>query len=241
MISKAPTQLTKEGSNSREQRKNRDPRHIDKRLRTLRSAAPPGEVGKVSGFTDDSRMQLLEEPTTQGRLAAPPPSIHENDRAVSRAHKKRTRAKFETGQAASDADVPVNSYEDLGPDKRRIRPLPKKIFEQRFTRSSARDAISGNPCEAPSFENTEQVSQDAAGDLLTVLREGVESDLPDWTQDVEPDAECDDLGVHDQDEATDDHVIAASSVSSITVPKPPLPAPPPIWAQVSHFIIRKTC
>ncbi|KAF9241593.1 hypothetical protein BU15DRAFT_44647 [Melanogaster broomeanus] len=79
----------------------------------------------------------------------------------------------------------------------------------------------------------DRVIRDGATNALIELDEpwpGIQR-LPDWTQDIDPDAEINDYGLHDTEEAN--HIQATAPYTSASVPasKLPVPARPLIWAQ----------
>lgn len=233
----ASTQRTRATFNSRGLRKIKSVRGLQpparKRMRQASMSTLDGEPGEGSDSTHDLRATFLQEPTTQGPLATGPPSIQEDIHVKAKARRKRTRLELESALATSDEVASASSYECLGPDNRVLRPLPKKVCSVRSVPVADEDrAIRGVPCGVSSLEHADQLLRDVASNELAVLREGVGTDLLDWTQDKEHDAECDDSGVDDQDEENDVQVTAATSAP----PKPPVPAPPRIWAHVSCFI-----
>lgn len=196
-----------------------------------------GEPGEGSNSTHGLRAKVVQESTTQAPLVTGPPSTQENIRVESKARRKRTRFELETGFAVSHDKASADSHEFLGPDSRLLRPLPKKVRDRRLVPVADEDvAIRGVPCGAPSLEHADQLLRDVASNGLAILREGAGPDVPDWTQDEGHDAECDDLDWCDQDEANDVQVASATSAPSIVISKPPIPAPPRIWAQVGYFI-----
>ena len=231
----ASTKPTRASSNSRGLRKTKSVRGLQpparKRMRRASMSTLDSEPGEVSDSTHDLRVKLPQEPAVQGSLASGPPSIQRNVHVESKARRKRTRLEFESA-FASDEVASADSYECLGPDNRVLRPLPKKVCSVRLVPVADEDRAIGVPCGVSSLEHADQLVRDVASNELAILREGVGTDLPDWTQDKEHDAECDDSGVDDQDEENDVQVTTATSAPS----KPPVPAPPRIWAHVSCFI-----
>ena len=220
------TQPTRASLNSRRLRRIKSVRdsqpRANKRIRRASMSTLDGESRKGRGFTRDLRAKFLQEPTIRE-----PPLTRENIHVESKARRKRTRHEFETAFVASDENASANSHESLGPDVRSLRPLPQKVRDMHLG-----SAISGVPCGTSSLEHADQLLRDVASNALAILQEGVGPDIPDWTEDKEHDAECDDLGDDDQDEAYDVQVTTATSA----LPKPPVPASPPIWALVSCFI-----
>ena len=188
--------------------------------------------GEPTYSTHDSRAKFLEEPTTQGPLVTGPSLTQENIHVKTKAGRKRTRLEFETAFVTSDENASTNPQELLGPDIRLLRPLPKKVRDVCLVSIADKEgAVRGVPCGTPSLEHADQLLRDVASNELAKLREEAGPDVPDWTQDKEYDAVYEDLGGDDQDEANDVQVTTATSATS----KPPLPAPPSIWAQVSCF------
>lgn len=241
MILKLPTQLTRESSNSRRLRKTKPVRSLQtratKRLRRVSSSILDSEPGDGSKSTYNLRAKDLQEPAIQGPSVTSPPLTQENIQVESMARRKRTRLEFETGSVVSHEKATADSAEVLGPDIRQLRPLPQKICDRRLVPVADEDAtVCGVPCGAPSLKYVDQLLQDAASNALAVLREGVGPDVPDWTQDDGHDAEYDDFGGPDQDEANDVQETTETPVSSLVTSKPPVPAPPHIWAQVDCFI-----
>ncbi|KAF8135406.1 hypothetical protein EV363DRAFT_1550177 [Boletus edulis] len=159
------------------------------------------------------------EPTTRGPLVTDPPSTRRNIHVEPKARKKRNRLEFET---TLDENASPDSHEALGPDDRQLRPLPKKISHVRSAQF-----VHGVPSGAPSLEHADQLLRDVASNALAVLAEGVQPDLPDWTQDKEHDEEDDDPVGDGQDEASNIQVTTPTP----TLSKPPVPVSPPIWAE----------
>ncbi|KAF8844298.1 hypothetical protein BDN67DRAFT_963043 [Paxillus ammoniavirescens] len=86
-------------------------------------------------------------------------------------------------------------------------------------------------CGVQSQDDADRLIRDAATNALVRSRDENQPDIPDWTQEEDHDAEFNDSGVHDGDEANGTQPTAPDSLPSVMVPKPPVPAPPPIWAQ----------
>ncbi|KAG6375365.1 2OG-Fe(II) oxygenase superfamily-domain-containing protein [Boletus reticuloceps] len=142
------------------------------------------------------------EPTTRGPLVTGPPSTRRHIHVELKARKKRNRLEFET---TLDENASPESHEVLGPDDRQLRPLPKKICHVRSAQF-----VHGVPSGAPSLEHADQLLRDVASNALAVLGEGVEPDLPDWTQDKEHDEEDDDPVGDGQDEASNIQVTTST-------------------------------
>ena len=196
----------------------------------------PEEVSKAPNVRAILHRSMIQTRPTTGL-----PLTRKNILAKAKARRKRTRPEFESGLVESVENVSVDFCEPLGPDSRPLRPLPRKVRKERLVPVADNDTvICGVPCGTPSrglsLECADQFLQDVGNNALAVLREGVGPDMSDWTQDREQDAECDDFAGHDQDEADDTQVTSAAS-SSMDTPKPPVPAPPRIWAQVDCFIL----
>ena len=195
--------------------------YANKRMRrasmsTLDGAAPDGLES-----TYGSRARFIQEPTIRAALVTAPPLPGKNNHVASevRSGRKRTRPEFETAFVASDENALADTPESLGPDVRLPRPLPKKV----------RDVHLPAVCGAPTLEHADQFLRDVASNALVTLPEGVEPDVTDWTQDKEHDAECDDLGRDDEDDANGVQAISGP-------PKLAVPAPPRMWAQVGCLI-----
>ncbi|KAG8213942.1 hypothetical protein J3R82DRAFT_10688 [Butyriboletus roseoflavus] len=205
----------------------RDPQtRATERFRRASMSALDGELREGSKSTHDLQ---AKEPTIQGPLSTGPPLTQENIHAKSTARRKRTRPEFETGFVVSHKKALADSHESLGPDVRSSRRLPQKVCDRRLVPVADQDtAVRDVPCGAPSLD---QLLRDVASNALAMLREGVRPDIQDWTQDEGHDAECDDLDGLDQDEENDIQVTSATSAPSVVIPKPPVPAPPRIWAQ----------
>lgn len=240
-VSNLTPQPTRASSNSGGLRKIKPVRDPQTRAtKQLRGASMPtldGEPGEESKSKHGLRAKVVQESITQVPLVTGPPLAQENNRVESKTRRKHTRFESETGFVASHAKASADSHEVLGPDVRLLRPLPKKVRDRRLVPIEDEDtAIRGVPCGASSLKHADRLLQDVASNALAILREGAGPDVPDWTQDEGHDAECDDLCEHDEDEADDVQVATATSAPSMVILKPPVPAPPRIWAQVGCFI-----
>jgi hypothetical protein len=237
MFLNVSTQPTRASSNSKRLRKTKLLRDLqtpaNKRIRQAPMATLDGEPGEGSDSTHHLRAKFLEELTIPGPLVFGPPLTQENSHVKSKARKKRTRFEFETTFAGSDENASADSREPLGPDIRLLRPLPQKVCGTRLVPVADKDrAVRGVPCGTPSLEHADQLLRDVASNELAILRGGAGPDVPDWTQDKEYDAVYEGLGGDDQDDANDVQVTTGTSATR----KPPVPAAPPMWAQVSCFI-----
>ncbi|KAH0827875.1 hypothetical protein J3R83DRAFT_3502 [Lanmaoa asiatica] len=199
--------------------------------------SPPSVQGRrIAGFSlsdhKHDEANILNVSTQLEPLPTGPLLTQENTRVESKTRRKRARLEFETRSVVSHENTSADSQELLGPDTRLLRPLPKKVRNGRLVLVADGDTVvRGVPCRAPSLEHADQLLRDVASNALAILREGVEPDIPDWTQDNEYDAECGSLGGHDQDEPNDVQITTGASTLSVVIPKPPVPTPPRIWAQ----------
>lgn len=199
-----------------------------------------GEPREVSESTQNLGARFLQEPVIQGPLVSGSSSIQENVHVKPKARRKRTRPEFETGFVVSHESASADACEFLGPDIRALRPLPHKVRNENLVLdedTTARGVPCGVPSRVPSLEHADQLLRNVASNALAVLQAEVGPDVPDWTQGEEQDAECDDLDGHDQDEANDVQITTAASAPSMVTPKPPVPAPPRMWAQVGSFTL----
>lgn len=213
----------------------RDPQ--TRATKRLRPRSMSGEPEEGSKSIHELWARDPQEPTIQGPLSTGPPLTRGKIHVESTVRGKRTRLEFETGFVASHEKPSADCHEVLGPDIRSSpKRFPKKVGDGRRRLVPVVDedtAVRGVPCGTSSLEHTDHLLRDAASKAQAVLQEEVGPDVQDWTQYEGHDAECDDLSGHDQDEANG---IEVTSAPSMVTPKPPVPAPPRIWAQVSCFI-----
>ncbi|KIK91187.1 hypothetical protein PAXRUDRAFT_831057 [Paxillus rubicundulus Ve08.2h10] len=145
--------------------------------------------------------------------------------------RKRPRAEFE----ARSMDSRVNPRSDANDppgrfDTRDLRPLP--LIRPQSMYSANTELAGCRPCYGvQSQDDADRLIRDAATNALVRLQDENRPDIPDWTQDEDHDAELDDSSVRDGDEANDTQPTPPDPSPSAIALKPPVPAPPLIWAQ----------
>jgi hypothetical protein len=239
------------------------PAHTSKRPRrgSMLGSATGVDPEQAPSFTpyiqeDDSREPRISKhtktsypPTTQRddgtAVTQPPPLLHQvvqhsfSDSVERPKSRKRPRAEFEARSMDSQVNPRSVAKEPSDPfDTRDLRPLPHNICATYQSMYSANTELGGcRPrCGVQSQDDADRLIRDAATNALVRLRDENQPDIPDWTQEEDHDAEFSDSGVHDGDEANDTQPTAPEPSPSVIVPKPPVPAPPLIWAQVCRSL-----
>ncbi|KAF9227346.1 hypothetical protein BS17DRAFT_775348 [Gyrodon lividus] len=146
---------------------------------------------------------------------------------------KRPRHAFEAGSMEPQVNPPSDANKSLGLfDVRDLRPLPPNV---RATRTPMQSVNTGPGGCGPRYavqsqDDVDRLLRDVATNAFVVLRDENRPDVPDWIQDEDHNAEINDYGAHDTDEANDMPTAASSSPLAVAH-KPPVPASPLIWAQ----------